>query len=56
LGTMTQRDPLNYYLLTGSWGVVAQSEDWEGAEEGGVRLLKEVAEGCCSFFHSEDRR
>jgi hypothetical protein len=29
-------------------------EDLEGAEEGGVRLLEEVAEGCHGFFCLED--
>ena len=42
-------------LLTGSWGVSARSEDWEGAEEGGVGLLEEAAEGCGGVFRSEDR-
>ena len=55
LGTVTWRDPVNRDLLTGSWGVTAWSEDREGAEEGGVRLLEEAAEGCRGFFRSEDR-
>jgi len=52
---MTRHNPGNCDLLTGSWGVGAWSKDWEGAEEGGVRLLEEVAEGCYGFLCSEDR-
>ena len=52
---MLRRDPENRDLLTGSWGVSARSEDREGAEEGGVRLLEEAAEGCGGRFRLEDR-
>jgi hypothetical protein len=51
---MARRDPVNRCLLTGSWGVVARSKDQEGAEEGGVGLLKKAAEGCRGFFGTED--
>jgi hypothetical protein len=55
VGTVVQRDPWNCGLLTGSWGVAAQLEDREGAEEGGVGLLEEAAEGCHGFVRTEDR-
>jgi hypothetical protein len=38
----------------GSWGVMAWPEDQEGAEEGGVGLLEEVAEGSHGFLRLED--
>ena len=55
MGTVTRLDPVNHGLLTDSWGVAPWSEDREGAEEGGVGLLKETAEGCRVFLGSEDR-
>ena len=55
MGTVVRRDPGNHGLLTGSWGVSARSEDREGAEEGGVGLLEEAAEGCGGVFRAEDR-
>ena len=52
---MTRRDLGDRDLLTGSWGVSARSEDREGAQEGGVGLLEEAAEGCGGVFRPEDR-
>ena len=54
MGTVVWHDPWNCGLLTGSWGVAAQSEDREGVEEGGVGLLEEVAEGSHGFLRLED--
>ena len=55
MGTVLRRDPVDHgvYLLAHR-GVPAQSEDQEGAEEGGVRLLKEAAEGRGGCFRAED--
>jgi len=50
VGTVVRRGPRIVVLLTGSWGVSAQSKDREGAEEGGVRLLEEAAQCGRGYF------
>jgi hypothetical protein len=50
VGTGVRHDPGGSFYLLACRGVLARSEDREGAEEGGVRLLEEVAEGGHGFF------